>query len=120
MKPDTPALITSALTVNEFIGAPVVGTENGVAKLKTDGAELIMTAVAGPVALSIKPSRARSDPSSVSEEKVESQRVARCRCKRHRRCQRGCDQNHTFHARSQVARPPKKASRLRDGKSLPV
>jgi len=75
MKPDTPALITSALTVNEFIGAPVVGTENGVAKLKTDGAELIMTAVAGPVALSIKPSRARSDPSSVSEEKVESQRI---------------------------------------------
>ena len=51
MKPDAPASITPALTVNEFIGAPVVGTENGVAKLKTDGAELIMTAVAGPVAL---------------------------------------------------------------------
>jgi len=56
MKPDAPASITPALTVNEFIGAAVVGTENGVAKLKTDGAELIMTAVAGPVALSIKPS----------------------------------------------------------------
>ena len=56
MKPDTVALITPALTVNEFIGAPVVGTENGVVKLKTDGAESIMIAVAGPVALSIKPS----------------------------------------------------------------
>ena len=32
------------------------GTENGVVKLKTDGAEVIMTAVAGPLALSIKPS----------------------------------------------------------------
>ena len=56
MKPDTSALITPALTVNEFIGASVVGTENGVVKLKTDGAEVIMTAVAGPLALSIKPS----------------------------------------------------------------
>jgi hypothetical protein len=56
MKPDAVTLISPALTVNEFIGGPVIGTENGVVKLKADGAELIMTAVAGPVALSIKPS----------------------------------------------------------------
>ena len=125
MKPDTSALITSALTVNEFIGAPVVGTENGVAKLKTDGAELIMTAVAGPVALSIKPSispmtvpgvipvvlvKKKSkvsawpgvDASAIADASVAATKII------------------LFMPRSQVARPPKKASRLRDGKPLPV